>query len=183
MNHVMDLIFSRRSIRQFTEQEVPQEMLTLLLQAAMAAPSAANGKPWEFVVVTDKAVLAELRAAHHGRYNGQAAIAVCANLALAGSPASQLFWQQDLAAATENILLAATGLGLGAVWTGGYPGMDRVEILRRILRIPENVYPMCLIWIGYPAESKPPRTQYDETRVHWQHYRQTSQAESKDELA
>lgn len=181
MTDVMDLIFSRRSIRQFTEQEVPQELLIQLLKAAMAAPSAANGRPWEFIVVTDKAVLDELRAPHGGRYNGQAAIAVCANLALASSRASDLFWQQDLAAATENILLAATGLGLGAVWTGGYPGMDRVEILRRVLHIPENVIPMCLIWIGYPAESKPPRTQYDESRVHWQRYQPRVAAE--DELA
>ena len=180
---MIDLIRIRRSIRTFTPEPVDRQSVDLLVETLLRAPSSRNIDPWEFVVVTDKAVLAELRAAHHGRYNGQAAIAVCANLALAGSPASQLFWQQDLAAATENILLAATGLGLGAVWTGGYPGMDRVEILRRILRIPENVYPMCLIWIGYPAESKPPRTQYDETRVHWQHYRQTSQAESKDELA
>lgn len=181
MTDVMNLIFSRRSIRQFTGQEVPREMIALLLQAAMAAPSAANGRPWEFVVVTDKEVLDELRAAQGGRYNGQAAIAVCANLALASSPASQLFWQQDLAAAAENILLAAAGLGLGAVWTGGYPGMDRAAILRRVLQIPETVFPMCLIWIGYGAESKPPRTQYDEARVHWQRYRRPEQTE--DELA
>jgi nitroreductase len=181
MTDVMDLIFSRRSIRQYTEQEVSKETVTLLLQAAMAAPSAANGRPWEFVAVTDKAVLTELREALPGHYNGQAAIAVCANLALASSPASERFWQQDLGAATENILLAATGLGLGSVWTGGYPGQERVEILRRVLGIPESVIPMCLIWIGYSAEIKPPRTQYDEQRVHWQQYSRAPVAE--DELA
>jgi nitroreductase len=115
MSDVMDLIFRRRSIRQYTEQAISKDTVTLLLQAAMAAPSAANGRPWEFVAVTDKAVLAELREALPGHYNGQAAIAVCANLALASSPASERFWQQDLGAATENALLAATGLGLGAV--------------------------------------------------------------------
>jgi len=170
MTDVLDLIFKRRSIRKFTEQPVSQELVTRLLEAGMAAPSAANGRPWEFVAVTEPGVLAELRDALPGHYNGQAAIAVCANLALASSPASERFWQQDLGAATENILLAATGLGLGTVWTGGYPGMERVEILRRVLRIRESVIPMCLIWIGYAAEEKPPRTQYDATRVHWQRY-------------
>jgi nitroreductase len=178
---VMDLIFSRRSIRQYTEQEVSKETVTLLLQAAMAAPSAANGRPWEFVAVTDKAVLAELRAALPGHYNGQAAIAVCANLALAGSTASERFWQQDLSAATENILLAATGLGLGSVWTGSYPGQERMVILRRVLGIPESVIPMCLVWLGYPAETKPPRTQYDAQRVHWERYTQSTSGD--DELA
>jgi nitroreductase len=181
MTDVMEFIFKRRSIRKFTEQAVSKELVTRLLEAGMAAPSAANGRPWEFVAVTEPGVLAELREALPGHYNGQAAIAVCANLALASSPASERFWQQDLGAAAENILLTATGLELGAVWTGGYPGMERVEILRRVLRIPESVIPMCLIWIGYAAETKPPRTQYDAARVHWQRYGRGTTAE--DELA
>jgi nitroreductase len=181
MTDVMDLIFKRRSIRQYTEQEVSKEAVTLLLQAAMAAPSAANGRPWEFVAVTDKAALAELRDSLPGHYNGQAAIVVCVNLALASSPASERFWQQDLSAATENILLAATGLGLGSVWTGAYPAPERQGIIRRILGIPESVTALCLIWLGYPAEAKAPRTQYDEQRVHWQRYRPT--ADTEDNLA
>jgi nitroreductase len=181
MDNVLDLIMRRRSIRQYTDQPVARELVTQLLQAAMAAPSAANGRPWEFVAVTDAVVLAELRANVAGHYNGQAAIVVCANLALASSPASERFWQQDLAAATENILLAATGLRLGAVWTGGYPAQERMDVLRSTLGIPENVYPMCMIWIGYPAEEKSPRTQYDDERVHWQRYR--SEVRSEDDLA
>jgi nitroreductase len=181
MADIMDLIFRRRSIRQYTERPVSQETVTLLLRAAMAAPSAANGRPWEFVAVTDRDVLEELRANVPGHYNGQAAIVVCANLALASSTASERFWQQDLGAAAENILLAATGLGLGSVWTGGYPGQDRVAILRRVLDIPEDVIPMCLIWLGYAAETKPPRTQYEEQRVHWQRYQR--KATDVDELA
>lgn len=181
MSDVIELIFKRRSIRKFTEQAVSKELVTRLLEAGMAAPSAANGRPWEFVAVTDPGVMAEVRAALPGHYNGQAAIAVCANLALASSPASERFWQQDLGAATENILIAAAGLGLGAVWTGGYPAQERMEIIRRVLQIPEGVIPMCLILIGYPAEEKPPRTQFDAARVHWQRY--PTAAVEGDELA
>ena len=181
MADVMDLIYSRRSIRQFTLQEVSMDTVTLLLKAAMAAPSAANGRPWEFVAVTDKGILSDLRVALPGHYNGQAAIVVCANLALSSNPASERFWQQDLSAATENILLAATGLGLGAVWTGAYPGLERAETIRRVLSIPQNVMPLSLVWIGYSAESRPPRTQYDERRVHWQRYRPA--VEEEDVLA
>lgn len=181
MSDILDVIYCRRSIRQYTEQPVTDETVTLLLQAAMAAPSAANGRPWEFVAVTDRAVLAELRDTLPGHYNGQAAIVPCANLALAASPASERFWQQDLSAATENILLAATGLGLGSVWTGAYPGQERLATIRRILGIPESVTPMALIWLGYPAETKPPRTQYDPQRVHWQRYQPATAGD--DELA
>ncbi len=170
MSDALDFIFRRRSIRQYTEQPLTTETMTGLLQAAMAAPSAANGRPWEFVAVTDPRVLAELREALPGHYNGQGVIVACCNLALASSPASERFWQQDLSAATENILLAATALGLGSVWTGAYPAPERAATIRRVLRIPENVTPLSLIWLGYPAEEKPARTQYDEARVHWQRY-------------
>ncbi|OQA42318.1 MAG: FMN reductase (NADPH) [Chloroflexi bacterium ADurb.Bin325] len=170
MTDVLDFIFRRRSIRQYTEQPIAAETMTRLLQAAMAAPSAANGRPWEFVAVTDPHVLAELRQALPGHYNGQGVIVVCCNLGLASSPASERFWQQDLSAATQNILLAAAALGLGSVWTGAHPAAERMAIIRRVLHIPEAVTPLSLIWLGHPAEEKPPRTQYDEARVHWQRY-------------
>jgi nitroreductase len=171
MAEITDLIFKRRSIRHYTEQEVTKETLTLLLQAAMAAPSAANGKPWEFVVVNDKRMMAELRSSMPGNYNATAAIAVCANMAIAGSPASERYWQQDCAIAADHILLAATGLGLGSVWLGVYPTQARLETVRGVLCIPESVTPLCLIYLGYPAEIKEPRTQYEERRVHWQQYK------------
>ena len=170
MAEVLDLIFKRRSIRKFTAQAVSRETLTQLLQAAMAAPTAANGRPWEFVAVNDPAVMAELRATMPGNYNGAAAIAVCANLTLASSPASERFWQQDCSNAAENILLAATGLGLGSVWLGVYPAPERAEKVHRVLHIPAGVTPLCLIYLGYPAEDKEPRTQYEASRVHWQQY-------------
>ncbi len=170
MTEVMELILKRRSIRKYTEQAVPKDTLTLLLQAGMAGPSAANGKPWEFVVVTDKSIMAELCEHMPGQYSAPAAIAVCANLSIAENLASGRYWQQDCSMATENILLAATGLGLGSLCQGVYPVPQRQETVRRILHVPESVTPLCLIYLGYAAESKEARTQYEERRVHWQQY-------------
>lgn len=161
-------LFARRSIRSFTAEPVAPAQIEMLLKAAMAAPSAANRKPWHFVVVTDARVRAALAQAHP-----HAAMVAGAPLALVpcGEPSLSMpdrpdYWVQDLAAATENILLAATGLGLGAVWCGVHPVPDRVSALRRLLGIPDNVVPFALIAVGHPAESKEPRTQYDPERVH-----------------
>ena len=180
MRDIVDIIMLRRSIRQYTDQEVPDALLKRLLEAAMAAPSAANGKPWEFILVTDPAVVAELRAGMPGNYNGKAAIVVCANLAIAGHPASQNYWQIDCAAATENILIAATGLGLGTVWQGTQ-SPERLALLRSVLRVPESVIPVSFIWVGYGAEVKEARTQYEESRVHRQRY--YAKIETEDTLA
>jgi nitroreductase len=172
MANVIDLIMSRRSIRQYADQPVPRELLEELLRAAMAAPSAVNARPWEFVVATDPAVLAEFRAQlRYGRHNAPAAIIVCGHPGIATSQASaELFWVQDCSAATENILLAAAGLGLGTVWCGVHPVPQNVETVAKIVGLPPGVTPLNLIWVGYPAEVKPARTQYDEARVHWDRY-------------
>ncbi len=171
MDEIIDTILRRRSIRRYTEQPVEPEKLTLLLQAAMAAPNAANSQPWEFVVVTEPAILEQLRSQlRAGGYQAPAAIAVCGNLSLANNSAARFFWEQDCAAATENLLLAATGLGLGAVWIGVHPLTSVVRVVAKILNLPEQVTPLCVVYVGYPAEEKRPRTQYDERRVHWQQY-------------
>jgi nitroreductase len=138
-------ILSRRSIRKYTSEPVSEEDVRTLLEAAMAAPSASNRKPWHFVVVTDRQTLDALAEAHpHGKmlFEAQLCVAVCG-----GPVETERYWIQDCCAATENLLLAATALGLGAVWLGVYPREDRVAI-------------------GHPAEEKAPRTQYDEARVH-----------------
>jgi nitroreductase len=169
---IMDTIFKRRSIRKYTHQPVEDEKLRLLLQAAMAAPTACNSRPWEFIVVTDPDVLAQVRSKlFFGRYNAPAAIVVCSNEHTASSPAAKYFWVQDCSAATENMLIAAAGLGLGTVWVGVYPMQPVMDALRSVLGIPEDATPLCVVYIGYAAEDKEPRTQYDETRVHWQHYK------------
>ncbi len=117
-------LFARRSIRSFTTEPVDPAQVELLLKAAMAAPSAANRKPWHFVVVTDAKVRQALAQAHpHAAMVAEAPLALvpCGEPSLS-IPGRQDYWIQDLAAATENILLAATGLGLGSVWCGVRPG-------------------------------------------------------------
>ncbi len=164
----IDNLFARRSIRQYTTEPVADEQIETLLQAAMAAPSASNGQPWHFVVVRDPATRAALAEAHpHAKMVAQSPVCIvpCGDTAIAPD-----FWVQDLSAATENILLAATALGLGAVWCGVHPRADRATAIRQILGIPEGISPLCLIPVGHPAEFKEPRTQYNPQRVHWERW-------------
>lgn len=160
---LIQTIFARRSIRKYTNEPVSEEDVRILLEAAMAAPSANNSQPWHFVVVTDRKTLNALAEAHpYGKMLFQATLSI----AVCGDPAASAYWEQDCSAATENLLLAATALGLGAVWLGVHPREDRVAAVRRILNIPDSVVPLCLLSIGHPAERKEPRTQYDEAKVH-----------------
>ena len=160
----IDLILARRSIRRYTGKAVCDDDLKALLEAGMAAPSSRNRKPWHFVTVTSRETLDRLAGAHpHGKmlFEATAAIAVCAKIAV-----SPDFWVQDCSAATENILVAATALGLGSCWLGCHPREDRVEAIRKILGIPRDIGILSLIAAGHPAEEKEARTQYDESRVH-----------------
>jgi nitroreductase len=161
-------LFARRSIRKYTAEPVAPAQVELLLKAAMAAPSAGNRKPWHFVVVTERAMREALSEAHPYAdmlLESPVAIVVCGEPSLS-FPDRPEYWIQDVSAATENILLAATGLGLGVVWCGVYPVQDRVEAFRRVLGIPERVVPFALVPVGHPAEKREPRTQYDVQRVH-----------------
>jgi nitroreductase len=171
MKNILDTIFSRRSIRIYDRKKLDKETITDLLKAAMAAPSASNSRPWEFVVVTDDTKIKFLRSKlKYGNYNAPAIIIICGNTAIAQNESAYKFWVQDCSAATENLLVAAAGLGLGTCWVASYPKEDVMSLLRETLDIPEDVYPLNLIFVGYPAEEKAPRTQYDETRVHWESY-------------
>lgn len=171
MDPRLDIVYKRRSIRVFERREVEKEKITELLQAGMAAPSASNGQPWEFIVVTDPERLSKLQEKlEHGKYNAPLVIAVLANLAIAKKQSSYRFWVQDCSAAVENILISAVGLGLGSVWIGAHPKEDVTSVVHEILEIPNDIHVLNLIYIGYPAEEKPPRTQYEEERVHWQKY-------------
>ena len=161
-------IFARRSIREYTTEQVKESAVKAMLEAAMAAPSASNRKPWHFIVVTDRQTLDKLAQAHpYGKMLLEAplCVAVCGD-----STISPRFWVQDCSAATENLLLATAALGLGAVWLGVYPREDRIGPIRKVLRIPDNIVPLNLVPIGHPAEEKEPRTQYDERRVHRDHW-------------
>jgi nitroreductase len=165
--HAMDtrlsMIFARRSVRQYSDKAVGDADLRALLDAGMAAPSANNRRPWHFVAVRDRAVLLRLAEAHpYGKMLAGAGlgIAVCGDPAIAGS------WVVDCAAAAENILVAAAGLGLGGVWLGVHGDAGREAALRKVLGIPEKISVLALLSLGHPAEKKEPRTQYDEARVH-----------------
>jgi nitroreductase len=164
----IEFILARRSIRSYTSEEVRDGDLTRLLEAGMAAPSGSNKRPWHFIIVKDRTTLGKLADAHpFGKMlaGAGAAIAVC------GEPeTSPGFWIQDCAAATENILIAAATLGLGTVWLGCHPREERVAAIRGILDIPDSIDVLSLIAIGHPAEEKEPRTQYDEGRVHREHW-------------
>jgi nitroreductase len=162
------IILSRRSIRQYTKQPVSEDDIKTLLEAAMAAPSASNLKPWHFIITTNRETLdklAEIKSGSQMLHNAPLCIAVCGM-----KSASPHYWVQDCSAATENLLLAATTLGLGAVWLGIYPHENRVDPVKKIFNLPDDIIPLSLISIGHPAEEKAPRTQYDGSRVHKEHW-------------
>jgi nitroreductase len=168
MPHIIDTILRRRSIRHFTPEPVDDETLTLLLKAAMSAPTACNSQPWEFIVVTQEEVLEQIRGKLlFARYKAPAAIVVCGNVGIANNSAARDHWVQDCSAAIENILIAVAGLELGAVWIGIYPYPSKIKPISEVLGIPENVIPLGMVYVGYPAEAKEPRTQYDEHKVYW----------------
>jgi nitroreductase len=159
----LDIIFSRRSIRRYTGEPVTEAEITSLLEAGMAAPSASNRKPWHFCVVTDKTALRKLANAHpYGKMLAQAELAI----AVCGDPSISSWWVQDCTAATENILIAASGLGLGAVWLGCHNAPEREQAVRDVTGIPAEIGVLSLISIGRPGETKETRTQYDPGRVH-----------------
>jgi nitroreductase len=163
MDNRLHFILARRSIRSYTDEAVSQADIQALLEAGMAAPSASNRRPWHFVVVTDRQTLRALAGAHpYGRMLADAPLAI----AVCGEPAISSWWVQDCAATTENILLAATTLGLGAVWLGCHGNPEREQSIRTVLGIPSQVGVLSLLSIGHPAEQKEARTQYDAARVH-----------------
>lgn len=164
MDPTLHIIFSRRSIRQYTSEPVTEGMIQALLEAGMAAPSASNARPWHLVAISERPTLAALAEAHpYGKMTARAAlaIAVCGDRAV-----SPRYWVQDCSAATQNILIAAAALGLGAVWLGCHPNKERETALRSVLGIPDDIGVLSLISIGWPAEHKPARTQYDPARDH-----------------
>ena len=167
---LFETIAARTSIRKFDPSKpVADADIEKLLKAGMCAPSAMDRRPWEFIVVRDKAKLAALgsRLPYSRCENGaQAAIVVCGNLDNGLPGRGKEYWIHDCSAATMNILLAAKGLGLGAVWTGVYPGEDRVAVVREVLSIPEGYAPLNVIPIGYPAENPTPKDKWNPSKVH-----------------
>ncbi len=162
----MNSIFERRSIRKYTDQVVTDDMVTQLLKAAMYAPSAGNQQSWEFIVVKSKETLLKITEIHPYSQmlkEVSVAIVVCGNLQ---KEKFKDYWVQDCSAATQNILLAAHAVGLGTVWLGVYPVADRVNGVKEILNLPEDIMPLSIIPIGFPAEKKVVNDRFNEAYIH-----------------
>jgi nitroreductase len=160
-------VMTRRSIRSYKQEDVPEDMVQKLLQAAMNAPSAGNEQPWHFIVIREKAILDAIPAFHpYSKMLKQAAlgIVVCGDLSL---EVYKGFWVQDCSAATQNMLIAAHGLGLGAVWLGIVPLEERMAGMKRLLSLPDHIIAFSLVSIGWPAEQKAPAIRYRQERVHY----------------
>lgn len=163
-----EVLLRRRCVRSFIEESVSEEMIDELLHAAMSGPSACNKMPWEFYVVTDKEKLEALRdATQFTKIVAPLAIVVCGNLSHALPMQLAEYWVQDCSAASENILLRVTDLGLGAVWCGLYPQKRGVAKVKKILELPEKHIPLNIIYIGHPATVPDARDQYHEKYIHY----------------
>lgn len=160
---VINNIMTRTSIRSFTDELLADSQIETLLRAGMAAPSAVNKQPWKFVVVKNKQLLRQIAdSLPNTRLTTAAcAIVVCGDMTKTLDGVARDFWIHDCSAATENILLAAHALELGAVWAGIFPNSDRVDKLRGLIGIPETQIPLCVIAIGHPAENPSPKDKWN----------------------
>lgn len=166
-NAAIDNIFARKSVREYLDKGVEKEKIDLMLRAGMSAPSARDLRPWEFIVINDRATLNSMAAAlPYAKMLTQVryAMVVC------GDSARSSLWYLDCSAAAQNILLAAESLGLGAVWTAAYPYGDRMQVVRKFTALPDSVLPLCVIPFGYPATSQQPKQKFDENKVHYNKY-------------
>jgi nitroreductase len=165
-----EAILSRRSIRQYTDKTVDHITVKKLLTAAMQAPSARNTQSWQFIVIDDKNILRDISIFHPYAEMlrlAPLAIAVCGDFQV---EESLEYLALNCAAATENILLAAHSFGLGAVWLGIYPRKKRINNLRELLKLPENIIPISLVAIGYPNEKKERINRFDPNKIHYNHW-------------
>jgi len=176
-DQVLKNIHERKSVRNFTSAEVSEEQLIALVKAGMAAPTARNRQPWQFVVIRDKPLMQDLA----GRLpyakmlaSASAAITVCGDLEIARVGNSENMWMLDCSAATQNILLAIESMGLGGVWTACYPYEDRMHTVAAALNLPEHIVPLCIIPVGYPTGVDKPKDKWKPERLHWNHW-QTEQ--------
>ncbi len=169
---VIDCIMTRASVRSYTGEQIPDSTVNKILRAGMAAPTAANQQPWHFVVINEQSLKDSITAAfeyakmvEHCSF----AVVVCGDMdrLFTGDVPAGGFWVEDCSAASENMLLAAHALGIGAVWCGVYPVEERLERLRSILNLPSNLTPLNVIAFGYPAQPVAPKEKWDAAKVHY----------------
>lgn len=162
----MNSIYHRVSIRKYKDKPVEEEKIIEILRAGMQAPSAANQQPWEFYVVTDKEKIIELSKSHI--YAGCAAgapvviVPVYRTKCLIPSYA-----HIDMSIAQENMWLMTDSLGLGGVWLGVAPLQERMDAVREILDLPEDLEAFSIFVLGYPDEERPQEDRFDEERIHY----------------
>lgn len=169
-NSTIETILTRVSVREFTGAKISDGQIDTLLRAAMAAPSAINKQPWAFMVITDEALIARLgEALPYSRCSNHPAVAFvpCGDLSKAIPGDMAAFWVNDVSAATENLLLAAHAMGLGAVWTGLHPDMNRVKMVQELLGLPEHIVPLCVVPVGIPAEQPEVKDKYNPENIHF----------------
>lgn len=167
---VLNNIHSRKSVRHFTDEKVSKEQLITLAKAAMAAPTARNSQPWQIIAIDDRAVLDSLcEVLPYAKMLKQApaAMLVCGDMTKAIEGEGRQFWIQDCSAATENLLLAAEGMGLGAVWTAVYPDNERLEGVYKVLNLPSYIIPLNVIPIGYPTGEDMHKIKWNEESFHY----------------
>ncbi len=172
---ILENIMTRSSVRSYTTQKVEDDKIETLLKAGMAAPTGGNKQPWEFIVVTDRETLDKIPEYAAGAKmitKSQTAIVVCGDTSRCMPGTLVEYWIQDCSAATENILLAAHAMGLGAVWCGAYPNndQDRVGKMQELLGLPEGVYALSVIVLGYPDSEPTPKDKWDRAKVHYNKY-------------
>ncbi len=159
----LENIFSRKSVRKFMDKPVEEEKVQLLLKAGMSGPSGKDLRPWEFIVVDSRTVLDSLASElPYAKMLKEAPMAII----VCGDTTKSSYWYLDCSAATENILLAAEALGLGAVWTATYPYEDRMQTVKKYTGIPDQISSLCVIPVGYPAAPRSPKDKWDASRIH-----------------
>lgn len=164
---VIETILTRVSVRQFTGEKISEEQIETLVRCALAAPSAVNKQPWKIYVVENEDLLAQLGEAMPNcrcQNHPACAFVLCGDMDKVFEPVPD-FWIHDVSAATENLLLAAHAMGLGAVWCGVFPGQEKVEATRRILGIEERFVPLSIVPVGMPAEQPEVKDKYKEENI------------------
>ena len=163
----MDAIFKRISVRKYESRPVEPEKVERLLRAAMAAPSARNQQPWEFYVVTDRETIRERAGCSpYASFLPEAPLAIVPCYRKEGLTAPS-YAEIDMSIATENLLLEAADLGLGACWMGIAPVRERMDAVNAVLGNPDGLEAFALVSCGYPAEERPQQDRYEESRIHW----------------
>ncbi|HON45624.1 MAG: nitroreductase family protein [Planctomycetes bacterium] len=169
----MNEIFTRKSVRAYTDQPIEKEILVQLLKAGMAAPTACNSQPWSFVVITEKETLTAIS---QGMQYWQMLPTAAASIIVCGVPSKSMalpgvgreYWIQDCSAALQNIMLEAESHKIGSVWLGCYPNQERVDHIRKVLDIPKDIIPFGVISLGYPLKEEKAKDKFKEENIHWE---------------